>query len=276
MELQILDNIVNIIPDNYVILRFNGLYGDVIHGMCKLQYILKLYPNLPWIIIHDYPSYDRVKDAMDLFRIWINNGRIKYYFYNPNGCSGRIRPETINKIRQAGLSDRKLFDCYVFDKKPNIMTLPSIGIDIPNKRQINKAIIFRYSGYHGHFFGRNRPIEDWVQIERKLLDYGYDVYLLGKDDSMSNPNNLIDLRGKFTVRELLQFSSDSSICISVTTFLYIWTQFICPTLILSESGDVWALNEYWKLNDNLEICNINQNEYISVIFNFIHRVRSYV
>ena len=275
MQIRELNEIKDLkLDSNYVVLRFNGLFGDVLHGMCRLYYILQKYPGLPWIILQDYPDKERVKDASELFKIWIDNKQIKYYFYNANGQAGRIRPETIKILRDAGIDDRKILDCYVFQRKCKHFGLPAVGVNIPNIKEKNKAVIFRYSGYHGHYFNRNRPLEEWIKIEKCLMDFGYNVYLLGKDDNMPNPNNLIDLRNKFTVREVLEFSSNAQICISVTTFLYVWTQFICPTLILSERGDIPALNSYWKLTDNLEICDIDNPNYFQQIFEFIERMKN--
>ena len=120
-------------------------------------------------------------------------------------------------------------------------------------------MIFRYSGYHKHCPKRNRPYEEWKQIEENLLSKGYIVYLLGKDDTMPLTEGVIDLRNTMNVLEVLDFSKDASICISTTTFIYVWQQFVCPTYVFADPCDVNTLNKIWKLNENLRVLDAGQN-----------------
>lgn len=269
MELLPIDEIHNIPKDDYIAIRFVGLYGDTLHAACKFNYILQLYPNNPWIFVHNYGSFERVQGCVDLLSYWEHCGRLKYYFHDPDGRPGRIRPTLLNRLRSIGIRNEKIFDGLVFQRKPNLITQPAIGVEIPDKKDNNKVIIFRKSGWHGHFPRRNRPYSEWKLIEEKLLSLGYNVFLLGLDDDLPLTNGVIDLRGKFTVKQLLDFSKDSSFCITTTTFLYVWTQFVCPTLVLTESGDMNGLNVFWKLTNNMKLINVDDSK-------FIHKILTYI
>ena len=266
-----MDELHNIKGNNYIVLRFNGLYGDMLHGSCKFQYILERHPSTPWIIVHSYADLNRVKTGADLLSYWYDVGKLKYYIHDNTPASGRISPRVIRRLRDIGIPNSRIFDCYVFQPRPRIITHPNLGISIPSEKDPKKAVIFRYSGWHTHFPKRNRPIEEWVKIERALLDKGYDVHLLGYDDVMPNPNNLNDLRRKMTVRDVLNFTKDASICITTTTFLYVWTQFVCPTAVLSEKADIKGLKAHWKLHPNMRVFNIEGN-YLPKLEHFIECV----
>lgn len=258
-----------VIPDNYIIVRFNGLFGDVLHGTCKFNHFRKLYPNNKWIIIHEYGNKERAELCKPFFQHLFNSGELKYYFFNKFMGSSRISRSMRTIINSIGVPDHKICDCYVFQAKPKMITRPDIGIEIPDHKDQTKAVIFRKSGWHGHFPERNRPIEEWMQIERYLLDSGYTVYLLGYDDEMPNPNNLIDLRKKMSVYEILDFVKDSSICITTTTFLYMWTQFVCPSLVLSAKGDIRNLQRHWKITNYMVPIDVQKNNYLGALYNYI-------
>jgi hypothetical protein len=271
MDLLELNSLDSIKRDDYVILRFRGLFGDILHGMSRIQPVLNKYPKDPWIILHEYPYTDKMLEAMNLFKYWIDNERIKYYFHIPQQKGFKISADLVERLRQLGIQEKKIFDFDIFqyyNTPLGKVTLPNIGIEIPETTP-KKAVIHRYSGYHRHFLKRNRPINEWTTIEQCLLKNGYTVYLLGIDDTMENPNDLIDLRGKLNVKEVLEFTADAELCVCVTTFLYLWQQFICPTMILSETGDLKDLNERWKLSDKLEIVDVLKPTYLNTIVNFI-------
>lgn len=274
MKLQHLSEISKIEPGEYVVVRVNGLYGDLLHATCKFQYIHNKYPNANWIMIHSYGIAERVETCVDLLKSWIDSDKLKYYFYDHYTKSSPLQPYVRNKLNGVGITNDRIFDCFVFQGKPPLITAPFLGIDIPQQKDKNKAVIFRYSGWHGHFPARNRPIEEWTRIEQHLLKKGYTVHLLGKDDPLPNPNRVIDHRGQFTIREGLDFAKDASICITTTTFFYVWMQFVCPTMVLSEGGDVPNLNRYWKLHPNMQVVNINSPTYLNQVINFIDHVRS--
>jgi hypothetical protein len=274
MDILELDKLNNIKKDDYLILRFRGLFGDILHGMSRIHLVLEKYPKNPWIVLHEYPTVDRMMDAMVLFDYWINNDTLKYYFHVPQQKGFKITPELVSRLKCLGIDEKKIIDLDIFqyyNEPPALVTLPMLGIPLPEKN-LKKAVIHRYSGYHKHFLRRNRPINEWTTIEQALLKNGYTVYLLGIDDKMENPNNLIDLRGKLNVKEVLEFTADASICVCVTTFLYLWQQFICPTMILSEAGDLKDLEKRWKLTNKLEIVDVFNSTYLTTIVSFIERV----
>ncbi len=248
---------LNIIDGNdYIVIRINGLYGDALNACCKLRIILDKFPNTPWIIIHSYGNKDKVLESMILFQYWMNNGKIKYYFHDNFAGSSLLNPNIRKKLNSLNIPDERIYDFYVFRHTYRFKTEPLIGIDIPVKKDLNKCIIFRYSGWHGHFPSRNRPYEEWKQYEITLLNKGYNIYLLGKDDNMPlTSDSIIDLRNKFNIYQLLDFVKDSSLCLTTTTFLYVWTQFICKTLVFADKGDIHNLTRFWKFTNNVHLFN---------------------
>lgn len=245
------------LDSSYIVLRFRGLFGDILHGMSRIHNIIEKYPDNPKIIIHEYPDKKRALDARCLFESIPN---VKYYVQTKHLSAGfGMGSQLLIPLEKIGISKTQVFDLDVFKGLKADPKLPYIGINIPEQLDEKKAVIFRYSGYHGHCKKRNRPFSEWTQIEKKLLNADYTVYLLGKDDTMPVTKGVIDLRNKFTILELLDFTKDASMCICVTTFLYVWQQFICPTYTLSDPVDVIPLNKIWKLDDRLTVLNVDTN-----------------
>ena len=263
--------------DEYVSLHLTGLFGDIIHASTRFEYILNQYPNYKWIIFHSYPvqhrALGRIKIAYrNLLKPLVDNNILKYYFYSTFGRPGQHGyqiPEIISAVKFSKAYPDRYFDCVITNTKVPNMNSPYLGITIPEQKDSTKAVILRKSTWHGHFPERNRPMLEWYKIEKKLLECGYTVYLLGVDDDYSNPNKLIDFRRKFGIRETLEFTKDASICITPATFLYVWTQFVCPTAVLSDSRDVNNLNTNWKLNNNMCVFDTSLENYMDVLFQFI-------
>ncbi len=261
----------------YVALHITGLFGDIIHASTRFKYILNKYPEHPWIIFHSYPvphcALSRIQIAYrSLLKYLFEDGRIEYYFYSTHGRPGSHGyqiPEIMNALKYTRAYPDRYFDCVITNPKTPNMDVPYLGIEIPKDKDPKKAVILRRSTWHKHFPQRNRPMSEWFQIEKKLLEHGYTVYLVGVDDDYSNPNNLIDYRRKFNVRDVLDFTKDASICITPATFLYVWTQFICPTAVLSDRRDVNNLNTNWKLNNNMYVFDTSLNNYMKLLIDFI-------
>lgn len=260
--------------NDYIVVRINGLFGDTLHAACKFNYFKKLYPRNNWIIIHEYGQFDRVEQCLPFFRHLYESGLLKYYFFNKYFGSSRITRELRQLLNSLKIPNYKICDGYVFQTKPKILTYPDINVQIPEKKDPKKAIIFRRSAWHGHFPERNRPYSEWYKIEKKLLECGYTVYLLGYDDDMNVTDGVVDLRKKMKVHEILEFAKDASICITTTTFLYVWTQFICPTFILSAPGDIPNLRMHWKLTNYMTPLNIARSDYLKSLFNYINIINN--
>jgi hypothetical protein len=263
--------------NEYVGVRLSGLIGDIIHASTRFDHIMKKYPKHPWLVIHSYPQprfEERIKSVSEeLLYPFFKEGRIAYYFCSGSGKGGAsyntIR-EVVDGFRFCRIPPDRIFEClYKLKKLPN-MDHPNLGINLAVKKDPKKVVIFRYSSWHSHFPERNRPYSEWKQIEEYLLEQGYDVYLLGLDDKMKVTPGVQDFRGYFKLRTLLEFCKDASLCISVATFLYQWTQHICPTAVLSDARDCTALNGPWKLTDKLHVINVNSEDYLSEIFHFIN------
>ena len=256
---------------NYVMLRISGLYGDSIHSSSKFREVIKRYPEYHWIIMHTYHLEDRARDCYeDLFKYWTDNGRLKYWIYHNEGVCWNDNSKFISYAKRMGIKENRIIDLFVGNPQIKNTTPPHFGIDIPIKKDPNKAVIFRKSSFHNHYPGRNRPYEEWKIIEEKLLSLGYDVYLLGhNEDEMPVTEDVIDLRRKFKIREVLDFTKDASLCITTTTFLYVWTQFVCPTYVLSEEGDFHNLNTNWRLTNDMEVINVSNRGYLNNLLNKI-------
>lgn len=265
----------------YSLIRLSGLFGDTIHASTRFDGILERNPNLKWIVIHSYPikpmqsSLSRIKiAATNLMKYWFDTDRIAYYFADNSGGGGqpaRSIAQVMNAVKFCKCQDT-LYDCLFHNDRLKI-TRPNLGIPIPEQKNPKKAVILRRSGWHPHFMKRNRPYSEWSVIERELLDRGFDVYLLGtQEDSMQVTPKVIDYRGKLSVREILEFSADASICICVATFLDIWTQFICPTLVISDPGDVNSLRTIWRLNPLMEVYSASDPNYLNLIREQINKV----
>lgn len=255
---------------SYIGIHLSGLFGDTIHASTRFQYIKELYPDTPWLVIHSYPrikTYStRITEcARELLSELFNDGRIAYYFADYHGHGGE-RWESIREIcsayRFCRIPTNMIFECLYSAPRFTKMTLPDLGISIPQQKTMKKAVIFRRSAWHNHFPQRNRPVNEWLEIEQNLYDKGYTVFLFGLEDKMPTSPFVKDYRGKLGVRDILKLSKDASLCITVATFLYQWTQHICPTFVLSAAADCHALNTDWKLNDNLVVVNVEQQEYL--------------
>jgi hypothetical protein len=55
----------------------------------------------------------------------------------------------------------------------------------------------------------------------------------------------------------------------------VWTQFICPSYILTEAGDVHGLSTHWKLTDNLHLINVNNPGFLSELLKQIITEKTY-
>jgi len=247
----------------YVVLRINGLFGDALHGACKLQWVLNNFPpEYKWIMIHTYGSEERSRKCYDLFSYWFDIGKMKYWFHHPDGGSYPVGNRFSNFMKKINTPMDRLIDLFVCQKKPSLITQPMLGIEIPEKKNLKKAVIFRKSAWHGHFPRRNRPYKEWEQIEGKLMSLGYDVHLFGLDDEMPITPGVIDHRRNYEIKDILKNTADASICITTTTFLYLWTQFVCPTFVITEGGDVHGLTQFWKLHENMRLVNIDRSNFL--------------
>lgn len=272
--------VVNRFKD-YVLIHLSGLIGDTIHASTRFNEILEKYPHLPWIVIHSYPVPNRCEDrvkqiASELLSHFFQNGRIAYYFYSSDGVGGspliKIR-SVVDAIRFCRIPPERIFECLFSQPKTPRMTKPYLNISIDKPKDLRKAVIFRYSSWHNHFLERNRPFFEWNQIEQKLLDTGYQVTLLGLEDPMPITSGVTDFRRKLNLHEILEYTSDAGLCITVATFLYVWTQFICRTLVLSDRRDCSNLNTKWKLNENLRVIDVNSPNYLQSVLTYIEKNR---
>ena len=260
----------------HVGIRLSGLIGDTIHASTRFNYILEKFPDKRWLVIHSYPQprfEERIKGvAQELLQTFFKDGRIAYYFCSGAGKGGATYTsikEVTDAFRFCRIAPDRIFECLYKHPKLPKMDYPNLGIDLAVKKNPKKVVIFRYSGWHNHFPERNRPYSEWQKIEEFLLEKGYEVNLLGLDDKMPITPGVKDFRGYFKLRSLLDFCKDSAMCISVATFLYQWTQHICPTAVLSDARDCAALKGPWKLTNKLHVINVNNSNYLSDVFDLI-------
>ncbi len=264
----------------YVCIRLTGLLGDTIHASTKFNYILDKYPDHRWIIIHSYPIQGNIEPKIrvvvdNLLSYWFDNGRIAHYFYDSSGRGGDIAcqiPE-IMKAKKHLSEDIPFIDGAVNTKRYDNMTMPLLGI-LPKPQNSKKAIILRRSAWHSHFPKRNRSYMEWCRIEQELIRNRFEVSIIGIEDNFPNKNRCIDLRNQLSVRQVLEYTKDAAICITPATFLYVWTQFICPTLVLSDPNDVNNLNTNWKLSKNMKVYSCNNLKYMDTLFEDISSIKN--
>jgi ADP-heptose:LPS heptosyltransferase len=254
----------NIEPGEYVGIYMQGLFGDTVYASCYFDHILRKYPNAKWIVVHAYMNAQRLELVFDLLRYHIEQGRIAHYFFYQAPCVP-MPQRAIDIFAQANV--RETFDLLAYHAPHELRTVPNLGIPLDYPKDPKKAVICRYSGWHGHFIGRNRPKEEWDIIEAKLLEAGYDVYLTGYDDPYPIGPGIRDAL-YMPVFETLDFAKDASLVITPLTFLYVFTQFTCKTLVISPPDHTAGQFDTWKITDKLVPINVD-GTHIQAILNEI-------
>jgi len=149
-----------------------------------------------------------------------------------------------------------------FDKLP--ASLPKLGPDIfrhwrDTSRSTKMVGLFRRSAFHSHVPERNRPQEEWQEVEKMLAERGYEMTLFGHDDDMANSCNVTDYRGKLSIYETIKKMASCARLISVTTFLPIFCQFFIPCHVLVAPSDVEPVKKLWRMRDNYHILDVSKD-----------------
>jgi len=227
-------------------LWLQGLLGDVILASAYFDEIRRRYPGRRWIIVHSYREPGRVPAVLDVLRPFFADGRIWRYIYHPLPACVPM-PDEVRR-----LFERLHVDAVVelmFDRfDRSRLTRPSLGLNLDRARR-RKAVLMRRSAWNPHFPGRNRPYAEWRQIEERVLTAGYETHLVGIDDTMPLTPGVTDRRHTMSVRELLAFATDAGLVVSCTTFLPVFTQFVCQSLVICDPRDQENQVSNWRVTD---------------------------
>jgi hypothetical protein len=166
----------------------------IIHGTGKARTKIdfSLYPDLQKLGIDKV--YELAAEAETMKIENINHFCKTEFDLIPDFYMGY--PEQVNKF----IDDYK-FDYNIFvDRKIN---------------KIDKVGLFRYSAANKEWIQKNRPYEEWFEVEKWLKEKGYDCVIVGKDDPLPNECGFEDYRGKLSLRESLNLlcSCKKVICI---------------------------------------------------------------
>jgi hypothetical protein len=142
---------------------------------------------------------------------------------------------------------------FMFDEMDRTeLGRPDLGFDLDRPKQ-QKAVLMRRSAWNAHYPERNRPVEEWSQIEARVLSLGYATFVVGIDDDMSLTPGVVDRRRSMPIRELLEFTTDASLVVSCTTFLPVFTQFVCPSLVICDPLDYESQIRNWKVTPDYRV-----------------------
>jgi hypothetical protein len=256
---------------NTIGIKLQGLLGDTIRASTIFDSIVEQYPDHKWVVIHSYTGpTERLDDVREMMKPWFDNGRIYRYFIDNRGTPEELPEHHSMFFKECQCHD--VFDLLIItDKflsyeasKPTVYPPSKVGAS-----ESRKAVILRYSGFHDHFPERNRSVEEWDIMTQALLDAGYEVHLVGLDDEMPNNLDVVDHRGKLSVVETLQLANTASLCVSVASFLPVFTQASYKSLVLTAEGDMYNLERWWKYTDNYVPINVEVDNYLDFVVNQI-------
>ena len=228
-------------------LWLQGLIGDIILASTLFDEIRTRYPGRQWIIVHSYWNPARVEAVLELLKPFFADGRIRGYVYHHQPVCAPMPDDIAALFSKMGVDGvvQFMFD----DMDRSRLGRPDLGFDLARpKRQ--KAILMRRSAWNPHFQERNRPYAEWQQIEAHVLAAGYETHVVGVDDEMDVSPGIVDRRHTMSLRELLEFTTDASLVVSCTTFLPVFTQFVCPSLVICDPRDYESQLKNWRVMDD--------------------------
>lgn len=243
--------------------RTEGLLGDNIVASTAFRGLINIHRK-PIIIFSTYThDKERVNLLADLYSELISTNVIKgiIHFSRPHGPITDEQKDFLIKI-----GCQKVYDCGSFEDEFKTLQRgePFLGEKLEkewkSKKEKNNVIgLFRWSGFHAHYFLRNRPYKEWEIIEKFLIKRGFKCILFGQDDLLPNKNKFTDYRKKLTVYETLKKMAQCSLLISTTSFPPLFCQYYIPCLVLSDPGDIQNLKEKWEVSNNYKIFDVSKN-----------------
>ena len=231
-------------------LWIQGLIGDVILASTYFDEILRRHPDKNWILVHSYRDEARVHVVRDVLAPYFDSGRIREYVYHFLPSCLPMPSEVDRFFARSGVAE--VFE-FMFDKLDRArLSSPRLELDLDKLRR-RKAVVMRRSAWNAHFPERNRPYREWRQIEAALLGYGYETFVVGVEDEMPVTEGVIDRRHSMSVRQVLDFTTDASLVVSCTTFLPVFTQFVCPTLVICDRLDYENQITNWRVTSRYHV-----------------------
>jgi len=246
-----------------VLVRTDGLIGDNIVASTAFRYIFKRHPGKQITIYNTYNHrFERVKLLADLFQELVSCGLI-YAIIHKDRKHGPVNAEEEIVFRD---NYETWYDCAPFEtqflkmRKSTPMLGPNLQKAWKDRKHDSKYVaLFRWSGFHNHYQLRNRPWDEWREIERLLIKLGKRPLLFGWDDSMPFEKGIIDLRRRLDLYHTLFLLARCNLLISTVTFALLYCQHYIPCLVLSDPGDIKNLTIRWKVLSTYELYDASSN-----------------
>lgn len=233
------------------VVRIHGLLGDNILAATRFRWIRNKHKApLTLVSTYTHPHCERQDLLPDLYRELLEDGTITQIFSHP---VGNFLPDEnhVRKLLHRGA--KGFYGPTMRDLKriPVDPEGPYLGAALRERWQTKasprRVAIFRWSGYHAHARLRLRPYNDWRQIEKTLVDAGYEVVLFGWDDPLPRIYATEDYRKKLSIYETLWEAATCGQLISVTTFLPVYCQFFMPCYVLTDPTDIGLQRKIWQM-----------------------------
>lgn len=247
-----------------VAVRTDGLLGDNIVASTAFEDICRREKNAPLIIFNTY-NHDssRLTLLCDLFCEMINDGIISDILHYPRD-HGALRDE--ERAFLLNLGCRAVYECAPFEKEFLGLSrgAPSLGERLNSRWHYRTGLsgriaLFRWSGFHRHHWCRNRPSEEWLEIQNTLQIHGKTPVLFGWDDPLPAGRGVIDLRRRLSVHETLMHMADCEFLISTTSFPPLFCQHFIQCFVLAAPEDISNLHTRWCVKDSYEMYDVSQD-----------------
>lgn len=262
--------------EDIIAFRIHGLIGDCIKATTALSGKLKENPDLKFVLLISYNDAEKRDLVKSLFSNLIDKGIVIDIFFNETPNIGNMSFSQFEFFQALGC--KEVIDLYFFNSegyKKIKKGAAYLGFEDKPVQQ-DKVALFRFSGFHKHVPLRHIPEEEWLELEQYLLDLGYEVHLYGYDDTMKTTTGVIDHRREFSILGTLDHASDSSLCISTTTFLPLYMHHHTPCLVYIDPSDLNAVSLLWRDSHNYMPINTQSADHLDFVKNFAakHRILS--
>lgn len=244
-----------------VVVRVPGLIGDNILASTRFETILARH-EAPLMILSTYPYAPTRLDLLDdLYRELLASGIVAEIVNSPYG-NLLLDPADTKRFLDKGAV--AYYDPIYRDFTSLMVAIPKLGPGIRShwqktRREPKSVALFRRSAFHSHVPERNRPQNEWQEVEDMLSNQDYEMALYGYDDDLANTHNVTDYRGKLSIYGTLKSVAGFERVISVATFLPVFCQFFIPCYVLVASSDVEAVKKLWRMRDNYHILDVSKD-----------------
>lgn len=245
-------------------LRVRGFLGDTIRCLSLLENF-----DEKVLLLHSYEDSEKIRIIRDLLKH--RRDTIVQILESPTPGTVKITKQEIDLLRRLGCN--RIIDGNVLSEEFHDYKqyTPKLGIEKQGRMQ-GRVCLMRRSHQHGHFPLRNRPYEEWYEIESFLVEEGFYPEIIGLDDPMPNKHDLPDYRGLLSPLQTLERCLGAELIISTATFVPVYTNHYVPTLVLSDPGDIRDLEEKWYHGRFARVFDVSRS-YLREVKNCIKEIR---